>query len=508
MDPTGWSDEDRKIKAQKQISTAASILHRKIAERAHEDFNVFMEFVFRVKQADCHRTMVAHMMGPARAGIVAQKEIGKTTQAVGYILWCLGRNPDLLIKLVCCSDDTAKDRIGLLRDMISRNKYLRMVFPGLVRNPWIDDWTKQSLTVKRDIFSKDSSIEACGVLTTGTGARADLILFDDVVDLQNAVKFPTQRKQVKEAFKNVWIPLLGPTGRAIYLATLHHEDDLTCEIQKNPEWSWIDLSVTGDPPVSRWPQKWPPHALLRRQSEIGSIEFDRTMRNILHPDKERIVQQGWIRKFSGAVPRGNVRYSSWDFAASGGEGDWTARTVLDVYFQERLMRVRRIDRWRGLTYNQMIDGMISDFAEHKPTDILIETTGFQVIMGRDERMVLYPIRTITPAVSKEQRVRQTAVLYERGFILFEDGFCDGGVGELLGFPKVAHDDRVDALTQAVLHGMEKIGKVFNPEGAQGHGQRVFGVHEGTGTEAPRARAIVDVSSRSPRTRAGFGETKW
>ena len=244
--------------------------------------------MFRFKQAECHKKMQAHMDTHKRAGILAQKELGKTSQSVARLLHRLGNHPDMLIKLICASDDLAVYRVMLIRDLISRNKYLKIVFPQLVKSPWIDDWGKKSLTVKRNVFSKDSSIEACGILTSGTGGRADEILFDDVVDFMNAIKYPSQRGQVKETFKNVWIPLLGPTGRAAYLATLHHEDDLTADLMKNKEWEFINLSVTGDPPISHWPEKWTAAALISRQAEMGTIEFDRSMRNILHPDRERI----------------------------------------------------------------------------------------------------------------------------------------------------------------------------------------------------------------------------
>lgn len=506
-DPTGWTEEDAKIRKKKQLAVAAHALYNKIAVVARQDINVFIEFVFRFKQAECHRKMQAHMDTHKRAGILAQKELGKTSQAVARLLHRLGNHPDMLIKLLCASDDLAVDRVMLIRDLISRNKYLKIVFPQLVKSPWIDDWGKKSLTIKRNVFSKDSSIEACGILTSGTGGRADEILFDDVVDFMNAIKYPTQRKQVKETFQNVWIPLLGPNGRAAYLATLHHEDDLTHELMKNKEWNWIDLSVTGDPPVSHWPAKWTTSALLSRQAEMGSIEFDRSMRNILHPDKERIVQEGWIRKFSIPPPRPDLRVSSWDFAASGGEGDWTARALIDINSTESTMRVLRVDRWRGMTYNEMIELLISDFTTWTPDDILIESTGFQVIMGRDERITTMPIKRVVPSVGKEQRVKQTAVFYERGFITFQDGSCELAINELLGFPKASHDDMVDALTQGLLRGIEKMGRPFNPDAARGTGARIFSPSSGP-VEMPRIREVEAAGSSRSGRRIGFGGVKW
>ena len=161
---------------------AARTLERALAKKAREDVNVFHEFVFKTKQAECHLEMQAHMEKEDRAGILAQKGLGKTTQALSKVLFLLGKNQNILIKIVTASDDLAVDRLMFIRDTITRNKRLRMVFPNLVKNPTFDDWGKKSITVKRSKYFKDSSVEACGILTAATGGRADYILFDDVVD--------------------------------------------------------------------------------------------------------------------------------------------------------------------------------------------------------------------------------------------------------------------------------------------------------------------------------------
>ena len=487
----------------------ARALERLLARKSRDDVNVFHEFVFRTKQAECHVEMQAHMDREDRAGILAQKDLGKTTQALTRVLWLLGRDPNILIKIVCASDDLAVDRVMFLRDSITRNKRLRMVFPNLIRSPWFDDWGKKSLTVKRIKYLKDSSVEACGILTAATGGRANYILFDDVVDFQNAIKFPKLRGQVKEAFENIWIPMLGPDGKAAYLATPHHEDDLTNHLRKNTKWNWTDLSVKDDPPVSRWPERWTTEALEARRAEIGSIEFDRSMRCILHPDKERIIREAWISKFSTKADKPDVRTVSWDFAASGKDGDYTARAVVDIHIMERIMRVTAIDRWKGLTFNKMIDKMIRDFEEWEADRILVESSGFQVVMGRDERLDVLPVEHIVPKVNKEQRVRQTAPMYERGMILFKDGPTQLGIDEILSFPKGTFDDMTDCVTQGILWGIEMIGRPFSPEHYSAAGARSFssggGSSNGSGIGTT---ANMDEASGRYGKRIGFGAMKW
>ncbi len=490
-------------------SAAKKALYKGLARKAREDVNVFIEFIFRFEQAECHVELQDHMETHRRAGIIAQRELGKTTQAIGRIIWLLGRNPNLLVKLICANDDLAVDRIIMIRDVIQRNKWCRMVFPKLKKHPGFDDWGKKSLTVNRDIFSKDSSVEACGVLTAGTGGRANILVFDDVVDFQNAIRYPQLRKQIKAAFKNVWIPLLGPDGTAIYLATKYHDDDLTHELLENSEWDWVDYSVSKeDPPVSRWSKRWTTEALEARCREIGSIEFDRTMRNIVHSEKDRIIKEAWINYFVSDPPRGAIRICSWDFATSVDGADYNARAVIDIDLTERLIRILRVERWSDLTFSKLIDKMVEDTMDWTPDHVLVEHTGFQVVVGEDEKMVDVPIEKIVPIVSKHQRVLQSAKSYERGMVLFKEGTTERGIKELIGFPKTKNDDMCDALTQGVLWATEKVGKPFDPSKYSSMNTRKFGSGGDADVSTNSATSGEDgePAERSKR-RVGFGRMR-
>lgn len=494
-----------------KVLTREQRIFKKAAERARTDINAFIEFVFQVKQAACHVTIQEHIDLYQRAFILAHKELGKTTQCLGRVLFLLGNNPDLRIKVVCADDDSAADRVMFLRDMIGRNQRLHMVFPNLKRHETVDDWGKKSLTIQRDSFSKDSSVEAAGILTSGTGQRSDVILFDDVCNFQNAIQYPLDREKVKQAFKNVWIPTLGPAGRAVYIANRHHEDDQTSEIEKMPAvWKMLDMSVTGEPPVSPWHERWNTESLQQRETEIGSIEFDRTMRNILHPDAERKIQVAWIRYYnSPGVPRGNLRLMSFDYGASGEKSDFTARAVADVDYEARRIRMLNIDRRQGMTFNEIIEWIIESFKTWTPDLILSEETGFMIVVGHDERIVgQYPMEQIVPVLNKEQRVGQTAVLYERGIVMFANGECDGGIKEITDFPKAKNDDRVDAVTQLLIFGMGKMGKFFAPEQSKASGPRAF-----TSNAQPSLgmtnKDTYDQEQERPRTvRANFRNVKW
>lgn len=487
--------------------TAEDALLQKVIARARRDIDAFMEFVFRIKQAKCHSEIQHHIQTERRAGVISHKELGKTTQCLGNTLFDLGNNPDLRIKLICADDDSAKDRVIMVRDMIDRNPYLHRVFPNLRRHDSIDDWGKGSLTVQRDTYSKDSSFEAAGILTSGTGQRADKILFDDVCNFQNTIQHPAERKLVRDAFKNVWIPTLGPEGRAAYIANRHHDEDLTAELEKNAAWKWLDMSVRGEPPWSPWEEHWTEAALIARCEEIGSLEFDRTMRNIIRSDSERKIQEGWIRKFTVSPGRGSQRFVSWDYGGTGTNSDYTAYAVVDVYFEEKRIRVQKVDRRKTKSFNEIIEWWIEVFNTWTPDLVLSEETGFMIVIGTDERIIgQYPYEKITPVLNKEQRVMQTSVLYEKGYVLFKDGECEGGIQELVDFPKVTNDDRVDAITQAVIRAMKMIGKFFGPEQSSAAKPRVFTAH--ANPDRGEVGMGAEDGEYSRTRRAGFRSMKW
>ncbi len=102
---------------------------------------------------------------------------------------------------------------------------------------------------------------------------------------RNTIKVPKLRGAVKEAFNDVWMNLLGPDGRAVYIATLLHKDDLTHELMRNDKWKKLMFAV-GDNYESPWPEKWPPDKLREREKLIKKKAFDRNFRNKALSDED------------------------------------------------------------------------------------------------------------------------------------------------------------------------------------------------------------------------------
>ena len=199
-----------------------------------------------VINAQIHRAWHEHIrwceQNGKYAGILAPWGHGKTEQIIGEILWQIGRNPNIRIKLACNDATNAGERVSAVKRYIEKVKDFKQIFPQVEQD--IDTgWLKHSFFVKRASQSKDATLEAYGMLSTVIGGRCDLLICDDPVDLRNAILQPALRESVKQAFFNSFLTRMESTGHLIYIATIWHEDDLTSILLDNEEFSFLIMSV-------------------------------------------------------------------------------------------------------------------------------------------------------------------------------------------------------------------------------------------------------------------------
>src|SRR5262249_57920831 len=120
------------------------------------------------------------------------------------------------------------------------------------------------------------SLAAIGVGNASTGARADLLVCDDIVDVK-ALASAAERDHVKDFFRNNLMNLLEPDGRFWGLCTPWHRDDLNAELKRNDAYAVFRRAV-GDDLDPVWPERWPREALARRPAAIGAAPFARGCR--------------------------------------------------------------------------------------------------------------------------------------------------------------------------------------------------------------------------------------
>jgi len=446
------------------------------AELARRDIDVFCEFAMRDaegqpwRQAQFHRDWQSLLptAGPARVLIGAPREFAKSSQmAVARSLWELGRNPELRIKIVCATDGLAGKLLGEIGRNISHNPRLGKVFPHLRPDPE-GPWTRSQLRVARRGLSKDPSIEAHGVLSAGVGGRADLLIFDDACDQRTAVLQPAMREQIKRVFYETWVNLLGPEGRAVYIATVWHPADLTVELRDSGQWTtwWRGArdELTGE---LLWPERWSEEALRRREAEIGSRAFARQFLLQAVSDEERLFSADGIMRCRDtrypvgrvAPPEGWPIYMGTDLAASiRSTGSWNVIFVLAVSPEERRLPVEII-RFRA-RLSEVVARILEAYHRWRPRKIVVENNGFQQavleLLHRDEpQLPLEGHETGSNKADEKEGLPALAAALDRGNWIIPAGGTPHGGGcecaycvwqrEMSLYPAAEHSDTIMAM---------------------------------------------------------------
>ena len=195
-----------------------------------------------------HNTMhrflrIAKRKGFNKCMILGAFGHGKTeNMCVGYPLYRIAKNPNLLVKIVHVSDTEATKRCRTIRDYIERDEDFQRLAPHISPT---NIWGSERFTVLRDSPSANCTVEAYSVLGTGIGGRANLIIFDDPQDLRTAIYEPTTRVKIEDTIKNIWITRLIPDedSEIILMMNKWHENDVAAYVKKNPAWAWMSIAV-------------------------------------------------------------------------------------------------------------------------------------------------------------------------------------------------------------------------------------------------------------------------
>ena len=422
------------------------------AYRSPDDF---LEFCFTdstgkpVRQAAVHRELQAFLSAHPKGLVELPRDHGKSLQVCGRVLWELGRRPTLRVKLVCATDQLAAERSRFLREAVADNDRVRLVFPELVP---ARPWAAEAFTVARPASAIGPSVAAFGVGAGSTGARADLLVCDDIVDVR-CLYSKADRDRVADYFTNNLLNLLEPDGRFWGLCTPWHADDLNARLKRNPAFQLFRRAVGADlKPV--WPEKWPRAKLAERLGEIGAAAFARGYRLLPIDEGEVFVRPEWVRFWADESPRERFEavVLSVDPAVTAKvSADASALVVLGRVAGSTEVRVLEAVG-RRVAAPELVRLIDDADRRWRPDVILFEANaafaGLRDLMRRHARFGPR-VRGEAQTRSKAARVAAFAVSIQNGCVRLKgDGGVDTGQRELFDelttLPFAAHDDLVDA----------------------------------------------------------------
>ncbi len=443
---------------------------------ARTDPSVFVEVCFTdssgrpVEQGEVHRQLHG-FLGATRRGLVElPRDHGKTFQVCARVVWELGRNPGLRVKVVCATEAVAAERSRFLRDAIAGNPYVQKVFPHLKPG---QPWAADAFTVRRPADVIGPSVAAFGVGAGSTGTRADLLVCDDVVDVK-ALTSRAERDRAAAFFHDNLLNLLEPDGRFWGLCTPWHPDDLNARLKRNPAFALFRRAVGANlEPV--WPAKWPREKLAERRAEVGTASFARGYRLLPVADGETAVRAEWVRYWTEPTEY-DATVLSVDPAVSAKESaDASALVVLartgepgasaPGFLHATRAEIHVLEATARRVAAPELVSLIDDADRRwNPAVILFEqNAAFQGIKDLLVRHARFGprVKGVTQSADKAARVAGFSVAVENGaFRLKGNGGCvDAGqqalYDELVTFPFGPHDDLFDAAATGTAHLLDR-----------------------------------------------------
>jgi predicted phage terminase large subunit-like protein len=428
--------------------------------RSRTDPTAFGAFCFAgptgraLRPAPVHRELQAFLGRYPRALIELPRDHGKSVQICIRILWELGRNPDLRVRVVCASEALAIERGRFIRNAIANNPRLRLVFPHL--RPGVP-WEAVRFAVRRRGQVIGPSLASIGVGAATTGARADLLVCDDIVDVR-ALQSRADRERVAAYFHENLVNLLEPDGRLWCLFTPWHSNDLNARLKRNPAFALFRRPI-GDDLEPIWPAKWPREALERRRTEIGAVAFARAYRLVCVPDEAVPIRASWVRLWTDEVPLETVVVAIDPAVSASARADASALVTLARTAGNEIRCLEAIAR--RVPAPDLVHLIDDADRRWRPDVILFEANAaFAAVRDLLIRHSRFgpKIRGVVQTRDKAARVSAFSVPVENGsFRLKGDG--NGGVDpaqqalfdEMTTFPAGEHDDLLDAAAFGTEH---------------------------------------------------------
>ncbi len=220
-------------------------------QRARRDFAFFLEYVMvdqrgkPIKLQWFHRKMIRMLLFEKRVLVLLPRTFGKSTiGSVGYPAWRLGTNRDLRIIIASNTITQAKWWLAEIENLMLRNKRYQEVFGYLVPKPRTLRWTDtEKVVLGRSPYAMHSSLLATGIGSALLGARADIIIADDIIGEKEAIS-PVYAQQASTWFWKVLLNTLEPDGQVVVLGSRWGINDLYSEIRER----WKDVK----PEMAAW----------------------------------------------------------------------------------------------------------------------------------------------------------------------------------------------------------------------------------------------------------------
>jgi hypothetical protein len=244
----------------------------------------FLEFLYAwnlrngVSTPGVHRRiarwlMARHVGDDRRLLLMAFRGCGKSTLIGLWCAWRLSVQPELRILVLAADHTLAARMVSTVRRIIERHPLCRHLLGG------DEAWAADRFTVRRGGAIREPSMLAQGIGGNVTGARAELIICDDV-EVAGNCDTPGKREELRGRLAECEF-ILTPGGTILYVGTPHCADSLYAPVEVEgaflATYRRLRIPLLDVAGRRAWPERFPREGIQALRDRVGPLQFRRQM---------------------------------------------------------------------------------------------------------------------------------------------------------------------------------------------------------------------------------------
>jgi predicted phage terminase large subunit-like protein len=370
---------------------------------------------------------------------------------------------------VSYSEELSTDHSVLRRNVLSSEKY-RKLWGHSVRLARDQNLKTQYENTKRGVMFSTS------ITGSATGKGCDELIVDDPMNAKSAFS-EQERETVLRNFDTIFRSRLNDpaTGIIVVIMQRLHEEDLSGHLLKREPNAWTHLKMPAEfeqemswsrpiygTPVEKhagdllWEKRFPRVVLQDMKTALGARAYAAQYLQDPAPLEGAIIKREWLKHYrelpasSGYAPW----VQSWDCSFKDTRG---SDYVVGQVWKKVGAAFYLVDQVRArmdfVSTKEAIRQMTAKYPQATAKLIEDKANGSAVIASL--KAEISGIIAVAPKDPKIGRVNGVSPLFEAGNVYLPEAGGVAWVGdfveELTRFPNAAHDDQVDACTQALQY---------------------------------------------------------
>lgn len=312
-----------------------------------------------------------------------------------------------------------------------------------------------------------------------TGERADRIVVDDPHKIEEVLSSVTRKSVLDWWDTTMWNRVTDPekSGRVVVMQRLHQQD-LTGHLLASGDWEHLCLPAEYEPGKSKratsigwndprtkpaellWPERFGAAAIVEAKSH-GSYNYAGQYQQSPSPAEGGMLKRAWWQEY-GAIPAElDTLIQSWDLTFKDGAAN---DFVVGQVWGKKGGNVYLLDQVRARLDFPATKRAIASLSKKWPAALtkLIEDKANGPAIIAEMKADVTGIIAVKVKDSKEERAAAVSPSIESGNVFLPSPDLAPWIHDFLEeasvFPMGAHDDQVDAMTQALARLLGKKGR--------------------------------------------------